>query len=119
LQSRFHDHEKIVVYSPAGDRDDATLIEIIKTLDQSFDYSIFFVDEDTKRGRTTDELFSIVSKNSKNSHNVYGETKAIEIGFDIISGRSGRSQHNNPVLFMVLVDDVNRSIDHVISKIKK
>ena len=109
-QSRFHDHEKIVVYTVAGDREEEILSEISRKLTDCFDYSIFFVDEDTKRGRTTDELLSIISRNSKY---IYGETNAIDGGFDRISNIS------NPVLFMILVDDVNSSVDHVISKIKK
>ena len=112
-QSRFVNHEKIVVYSPAGDREEETLGDIVRELSDCFDESIFFVDEDTKRGRSIEDLFSIISKNSKNSHNVYGETKAIEAGFEIMSKR------NKPVLFIILVDDVNRSIDNVISKMKK
>ena len=115
-QSRFDDHEKIVVYSPAGDREEETLSDISKSLTDCFDYSIFFVDEDTKRGRTADELFSIISRNSKNTHNVYGETNAIEEGFE----RMSRMSHTKrPVLFMILVDDVDRSVERVISKIKK
>lgn len=112
-QSRFDDHEKIVVYSPAGDREEETLGDIVRELSDCFDDSIFFVDDDTKRGRSTDELFSIISRNSKNSHNVYGETKAIDVGFERMS------KITRPVLFMILVDDVNRSIDNIISKIKK
>ena len=112
-QSRFDDHEKIVVYSPAGDREEETLGDIVRELSDCFDDSIFFVDDDTKRGRSTDELFSIISRNSKNTHNVYGETKAIEVGFEKMS------KITRPVLFMILVDDVNRSIDNIISKIKK
>ena len=107
------------MYSPAGDREEETLSDISKSLTDCFDYSIFFVDEDTKRGRTADELFSIISRNSKNTHNVYGETNAIEEGFERMSRMSRMSHTKRPVLFMILVDDVDRSVERVISKIKK
>ena len=105
-------HYRVVVYPPIGDREEQTIRSITHRLSESFDYMIVYVDDATRRGRTTEELFSIATSSipvGKN-HTIYGEMNAIRAGFERIQDK--------PTLLMILVDDVDGAIQCV-DEIKK
>jgi cyanophycin synthetase len=104
-QDKFKTYHKMVSYGPAGDRDTATLQTICAMLVKTFHLPIFFVDEKTKRGKTEEELFTLMkSTGGAKSHYVYGEKNAIQEGLNRC-----KEKH----LFVILVDDVEYIISHV------
>ena len=107
-------NKKIVMFGAAGDREDNVIKKMSEYLYNSFDIIILFVTEETKRGRSEEELIYLMTSNidkNKNVEIVLNENDAIDKGFKYINT-------NKNDIFVLLIDDVKNSIEYVMSKIK-
>lgn len=108
-------NKKIVLFGAAGDRDNIVIQKMTSILYDNFDVIILFVDKDTKRGREENELFNLMLSGIKKKSNkilefANSEIKAIDIGFKYINDMDN--------IFIILVDNVTKSIDYVLNKVK-
>ena len=97
--------KKLVMYGPAGDREEVVIKSIIDKLYKSFDIVILFVDDKLLRGRTKEELVQIM-----NGKVIETEKRAIDMSFDYMDGSN--------CLSILLLDDVLTSIKYIESKCK-
>ncbi len=100
--------KKIVMYGPAGDREDNVITDIINKLYDSFDTVILFIDVKLIRGRDKNDFIKFIkSHEQKNCRFVETEKEAI----DIILGSC------NETTALLLLDDVKNSIEYIKNKI--
>jgi cyanophycin synthetase len=111
--------KKIIMFGAAGDRDETIIKYMTTTLYKTFDIVNLFVDNNTLRGKTSNELMGLMKVGISNSStqcsstNVvkyhYSERNAINDSFKITTKNSGD-------LLILLVDDVDNSIKYIMKK---
>ena len=102
--------KKIVMYGPAGDREDIVISSIINQLYNYFDTVILFVDVKLIRGRNKNDFIKFIKSHIKNnSRFVESEKEAIDIILTLCD--------NNETTALLLLDDVKKSIEYIKNKI--
>lgn len=113
--------KKIIMFGAAGDRNETIIKDMTNTLYNTFDITILFVDDNTLRGKTSNELMEIMKRgisinsamssytNDKKSKYHYSEKTAIDDSFS-------HTTKNSCDLLILLVDDVEISIKYIMEK---
>jgi UDP-N-acetylmuramyl tripeptide synthase len=117
--------KKIIMFGAAGDRNETIIKDmtntLYNTLYNTFDITILFVDDNTLRGKTSNELMEIMKRgisinsamssytNDKKSKYHYSEKTAIDDSFS-------HTSKNSCDLLILLVDDVEISIKYIMEK---
>lgn len=102
------ENKKLVMYGPAGDREDLVIRNIIKKLYNSFDIVILFIDEKLLRGRDKNNFIKFIKNEIKgNSNFVETEKEAIDLILSSIKKND---------ISLLLLDDVNKSIEYIQNK---
>ena len=101
---------KIIMFGPAGDRDDDVIINMLKKIDISFNIIIIFITPDTLRGRTQTELLELINNSFKNNNIeiIYNEYDAINRCFEYL---------NKDDICFFMIDNVDESIKYIKNKI--
>ena len=110
-------NKKIVMFGAAGDREDNIIKEMVTSLCNNFDIIILFVGDDKlSRGMKNIDLMNLMKEgipyNIKNKiiKFKYSEKDAIDESFKIVN-------KNNNDLMILLIDDVNSSIQYIMEKL--
>jgi cyanophycin synthetase len=101
---------KIIMFGPAGDREDDVILNMLQNIKISFNIIIIFITSDTLRGRFQNDLLKLINKSFKNKNIeiIYNEQNAIDKCFKYLN--------ENDICFF-MVDNVDDSIKYIKNKI--
>jgi cyanophycin synthetase len=103
--------KKLVMYGPAGDREDIVIKNIINKLYNSFDIVILFIDNKLLRGRNKENFIEFIKQQMNNNRITKfadSEKEAIDISFQYVDSN---------ITALLLLDDVSQSIKYIENKL--
>ena len=107
--------KKIIMFGAAGDRDETIIKNMTNTLHNTFDVMNLFVDNNTLRGKTSHGLMELMKSGISNT-SLLSNTKRVEYHYsekNAINESFRIANKNRNELLILLVDDVDNSIEYI------